>query len=145
MRIFLLLLLWTSSAESLLKRCFSCRSRGTLGDCRDPFYVTGNSTTLEHKSHGVKTSPCASGWCSKILEDVDKIHSVDESYGGATQRDCLVRPPSDGVQRCAFVKINHRNVYMFVRKCVGNATNMCRKCVEHQLLQNQNVQKSHDY
>ena len=50
--------------------------RGALGDCRDPFYVTGNSTTLEHKSQGVKTIPCASGWCNKILEDVDKSSAL---------------------------------------------------------------------
>ena len=103
------------------RRCFSCRSRTNLGDCRDPFYVTGNSSTLEHKSHGVKTLPCASGWCQKILEDVDKVHTVDESYGGATQRDCLQRPPSDNSERCAFVKYNHKQVYMCF--CQGDLCN----------------------
>merc|ERR1711893_13151 len=92
-------------SEAQLRRCFACRSRGPLGDCRDPFYVTGNSTTLEHKSHGVKTIPCASGWCSKVLEDVDEVTSHEENYGSATQRDCLQRAPSDGQQRCAFVKV----------------------------------------
>ena len=103
------------------RRCFSCRSRTNLGDCRDPFYVTGNSSTLESKSHGVKTLPCASGWCQKILEDVDKVHTVDESYGGATQRDCLQRPPSDNTERCAFVKFNHKRVYMCF--CRGDLCN----------------------
>ena len=70
------LLLVLSPGLGMLRRCFNCRSRGPLGDCRDPFYLTGNSTTLEHKSHGVKTSPCASGWCSKILEDVDKAYAI---------------------------------------------------------------------
>ena len=104
-----------------LKRCFSCRSRTELGDCRDPFYVTGNSSTLEHKSHGVEISPCASGWCSKILEDVDKVHTIDESYGGATQRDCMQRPPSDLNERCAFVKLNHKQVFMCF--CKGDLCN----------------------
>ena len=88
---------------------------------RDPFYVTGNSSTLESKSHGVKTLPCASGWCQKILEDLDKAHTLDESYGGATQRDCLQRPPSDNTERCAFVKLNHKRVYMCF--CQGDLCN----------------------
>ena len=96
-------------------------TRGPLGDCRDPFYVTGNSTTLEHKSHGVKTIPCASGWCSKVLEDVDEVTSHEENYGSATQRDCLQRAPSDGQQRCAFVKLNHKQVYMCF--CQGDLCN----------------------
>ena len=103
-------------------RCFQCRSRGPLGDCRDPFYLTGNSTTLEHKSHGVKTASCSSGWCSKLLEDVDKSFRLDESYGGATQRECLTRPPTDNNERCAFVKLNHKEVYMcFCRGDLCNA------------------------
>ena len=92
-----------------------------MGDCRDPFYLTGNSTTLEHKSHGVKTPPCVSGWCQKILEDADKSFNIDESYGGATQRDCLTRAPSDNKERCAFVKVNHREVYMCF--CQGDLCN----------------------
>ena len=102
-------------------RCFQCRSRGPLGDCRDPFYLTGNSTTLEHKSHGVKTASCSSGWCSKLLEDVDKAFRLDESYGGATQRECLTRPPTDNNERCAFVKLNHKEVYMCF--CKGDLCN----------------------
>ena len=89
--------------------------------CRDPFYVTGNSSTLESKSHGVKTLPCASGWCQKILEDIDKEHSIDETYGGATQRDCLQRAPSDQTERCAFVKYNHKRVFMCF--CQGDLCN----------------------
>lgn len=49
----------------LLKRCFTCRSRGDLGTCKDPF--TLNSTQAE-TAHGVEASPCASGWCGKMLE-----------------------------------------------------------------------------
>ena len=119
--IFFVICLHLPFSSGQQRRCFSCRSRTNLGDCRDPFYVTGNSSTLESKSHGVKTLPCASGWCQKILEDVDKVHTVDESYGGATQRDCLQRPPSDNTERCAFVKYNHKKVYMCF--CHGDLCN----------------------
>merc|ERR1711974_91667 len=78
--VILVLVVSAGPSDAMLRRCFACRSRGVRGDCRDPFYVTGNSTTPAHKSHGVKTPPCASGWCSKILEDVDKVHTIDESY-----------------------------------------------------------------
>jgi hypothetical protein len=36
------------------------------------------------------------GWCSKILENVDKSFKEDADLGTATQRDCLQRAPSDG-------------------------------------------------
>ncbi|KAA0189586.1 hypothetical protein HAZT_HAZT001848 [Hyalella azteca] len=45
------------------RRCFSCRSRGKLGDCRDTFPY--NATYLVKD---VEAVPCASGWCSKIIE-----------------------------------------------------------------------------
>ena len=48
-------LLDTSSA--VVRRCFKCRSRGELGDCRDPFYLTGsgsNATTAEMNKPGVE-------------------------------------------------------------------------------------------
>lgn len=48
-----------------MRRCFVCRSRGDLGTCKDPF--TLNSTQAE-ASHGVEATPCASGWCGKMLE-----------------------------------------------------------------------------
>lgn len=51
--------------SGLLRRCFTCRSRGDLGSCKDPF--TFNSTQAEQE-HGVKAVPCASGWCGKSLE-----------------------------------------------------------------------------
>ncbi len=108
-------------SPTLAARCFQCRSRGPLGDCRDPFYLTGNSTTLEHKSHGVKTTTCSSGWCSKLLEDVNESFRLDESYGGATQRECLTRAPTDNNERCAFVKLNHKEVYMCF--CKGDLCN----------------------
>ena len=49
-----------------LKRCFSCRSRGELGSCKDPFLFK-NASAVEGVS-GVEAVPCASGRCGKILE-----------------------------------------------------------------------------
>ena len=109
---------WANSTKFLQWKYFNCFN---IFFCRDPFYVTGNSSTLESKSHGVKTLPCASGWCQKILEDIDKEHSIDETYGGATQRDCLQRAPSDQTERCAFVKYNHKRVFMCF--CQGDLCN----------------------
>ena len=55
-------------AASVVRKCFSCRSRGPLGDCRDPFYLSANSTIIESKKSGVETPPCSSGWCRKVIE-----------------------------------------------------------------------------
>lgn len=46
-----------------VRRCYSCRSRGRRGDCKDP--ANFNATKLVP---GVEAVPCASGWCSKIIE-----------------------------------------------------------------------------
>ena len=55
-------------AVSVVRKCFSCRSRGPLGDCRDPFYLSANATIIESKKSGVETPPCSSGWCRKVIE-----------------------------------------------------------------------------
>ena len=55
-------------AASVVRKCFSCRSRGPLGDCRDPFYLSANATIIESKKSGVETPPCSSGWCRKVIE-----------------------------------------------------------------------------
>ncbi len=47
--------------------------RGEEGDCRDPFYLSTNSTLLESRVSGVEMPPCASGWCSKIIEGLDNL------------------------------------------------------------------------
>ncbi len=47
--------------------------RGELGDCRDPFFLTANSTRLLSKAAGVETPECASGWCSKTVEGLDNL------------------------------------------------------------------------
>jgi len=49
----------------ILRRCVSCRSRGELGSCKDPF--TMNSTQIAFEK-GVDVVPCVSGWCGKIIE-----------------------------------------------------------------------------
>ena len=56
-------LLWFFTGA--VKRCYSCRSRGDLGTCRDPFKV---NSTLGEIEKGIEAVPCASGWCSKIIE-----------------------------------------------------------------------------
>lgn len=52
------------------RRCFVCRSRGELGSCKDPF--TFNATDVINE-RGVETSPCASGWCGKIVESENDV------------------------------------------------------------------------
>jgi hypothetical protein len=57
--------------SGLIRRCYSCRSRGEKGDCKDPFRV---NTTLVLEDHeyqrqvGMEAIPCASGWCGKIVD-----------------------------------------------------------------------------
>jgi len=74
-----------------VKRCYKCRSRGELGDCRNPFVndlgidgSTRRPTTRNpfssnfnddlfqrgssSNSHGVEAVPCSSGWCAKVIE-----------------------------------------------------------------------------
>ena len=57
----------------VLKRCYSCRSRGELGNCKDPFPANGTAkpTAVGEEPkllRGVETIPCASGWCIKLME-----------------------------------------------------------------------------
>lgn len=49
----------------ILRRCVSCRSRGELGSCKDPFIMNSTQIALEK---GVDAVPCVSGWCGKIIE-----------------------------------------------------------------------------
>ncbi|EEC05692.1 hypothetical protein IscW_ISCW004015 [Ixodes scapularis] len=51
--------------------CYTCRSRGQLGDCRDPFPY--NETTADGV-RGVDATPCASKWCGKLIEGRDDGH-----------------------------------------------------------------------
>ena len=50
------------------RRCFTCRSRGEKGDCRDPFIPP--EIEEENRRQSVNTAvaeiPCSTGWCSKV-------------------------------------------------------------------------------
>ncbi|GIY42796.1 protein quiver [Caerostris darwini] len=72
---------------SRIRRCYSCRSRGELGDCKDPFEY--NATVIDDIK-GVEATPCASGWCAKIIE------GETDDFDTATERMCVQRPPADG-------------------------------------------------
>jgi len=105
--------------EASFKRCFTCRSRGPLGDCRDP--LTLNSTTFDKQMSlkpSIEAVPCSSGWCSKIIED---------EYGDsikATERSCMTRPPTDNEERCSETLFeNHRDRKVFLCMCYGDLCN----------------------
>ncbi|CAL1263646.1 unnamed protein product [Larinioides sclopetarius] len=98
--------------SSRIKRCFNCRSRGDLGDCKDPF--PHNATSVE-ELRAVEALPCASGWCAKIVE------GKGDDYAIATERMCLQRPPGDEEQRCAPTLFQGRRVLMCF--CKGDLCN----------------------
>lgn len=105
--------------EARFKRCFTCRSRGALGDCRDPFNF--NSTTFDgqinHKP-SIEATPCASGWCAKIIED-----DFGESIA-ATERSCMTRPPTDNEERCSeTIFENHKDRKVYLCMCYGDLCN----------------------
>ena len=50
--IYSIFLFDTTSAARKARRCFNCRSRGELGDCRDPFYLSANSTLVKNSKKG---------------------------------------------------------------------------------------------
>ncbi|VEN34908.1 unnamed protein product [Callosobruchus maculatus] len=115
------IVIYCTNVSQGLQRCFTCRSRGELGSCKDPFIV--NVTIVEAKQEiGVQTVPCASGWCGKIVETED---TAKEEYGVATQRMCLQRGPSDSEDRCAYTKWNYRKVLMCF--CKGDLCNSSKK------------------
>ncbi|XP_037803380.1 uncharacterized protein LOC119597810 [Penaeus monodon] len=99
-------------AQGQIKRCFACRSRGALGDCKDPFRF--NST---HLVPGVKDEPCASGWCSKRIEG--KKDGKDHDL--AIERQCLQRSPPDDKERCSEALVGHRKI--FICFCYGDLCN----------------------
>ena len=92
------------------RRCFTCRSRGDKGDCRDPFIAP---EIEENRRQSVDTAveevPCSTGWCSKVLEGLDKNFG-DNDYGIATERQCMERAPSDNQERCDFVQLGLKKV-----------------------------------
>ena len=96
------------------RRCFTCRSRGDRGDCRDPFIAP---ETEENRRQSVDAAveevPCSTGWCSKVLEGLDKNFG-DNDYGIATERQCMERAPSDNQERCDFVQLGLKKVSITV-------------------------------
>lgn len=108
---------WGNIASALgvsgrTSHCFTCRSRGPLGDCRDAFPY--NETTAEGV-RGVEATPCASKWCGKLVE------GKDDDFDLATERLCLQRPPDDQEERCAETLYQNRRVYMCF--CRGDLCN----------------------
>ncbi|XP_014474495.1 PREDICTED: uncharacterized protein LOC106744334 [Dinoponera quadriceps] len=96
------------------RRCVSCRSRGELGSCKDPFTMNSTQIALEK---GVEALPCVSGWCGKIIES----QNLNNEYGTATQRLCFQRGPDDNEERCAYTVWNYKKVYMCL--CYGDLCN----------------------
>ena len=101
-----------------IKRCFSCRSRGELGSCKDKFKFY-NASQLDTET-GVEAVPCASGWCGKVIETRDHDLKAEE-YGVATQRMCLQRSPSDNEERCDDTIWSYKKVFMCF--CQGDLCN----------------------
>lgn len=117
--IILVILICQTLVEARFKRCFVCRSRGALGDCKDPFIL--NSTTFDGQMNtksALEAVPCASGWCAKIIED-DFGDSI-----AATERSCMTRPPTDNEERCSeTIFENHRDRKVFLCMCYGDLCN----------------------
>merc|ERR1712024_308721 len=109
--------------KRLQRRCFTCRSRGERGDCRDPFEVPEEPEGAERResvNRAVSQIPCSTGWGSKKVEGLDKNFG-DNDYGIATERQCMERAPSDNQERCDFVQLGLKKVYMCF--CKGDLCN----------------------
>ncbi|CAH0391286.1 unnamed protein product [Bemisia tabaci] len=105
-------------AGRVSKRCFSCRSRGELGSCKDKFKFT-NASQIE-EGQGVEVIPCASGWCGKVTEGSSSTFK-NEEYDTATHRMCLQRGPSDDEEHCAETMVSRNKVFMCF--CRGDLCN----------------------
>ena len=116
----------SGQSSTAARRCYTCRSRGEQGDCRDPFIPPEElqSDATKRETRAVSDIPCSTGWCSKLMEGVDK-NFVDDDYGIATERQCMQRAPSDNQERCAYVKYNHKQVYMCF--CKGDLCNSAKE------------------
>lgn len=126
LEILLLVIVSNQQVEARFKRCFTCRSRGALGDCRDPFFL--NATTFDGQVNtkpSIEATPCASGWCAKIIEN-DLGDSI-----AATERLCMTRPPTDNEERCSETFFeHHRDRKVFLCMCFGDLCNASRKIVQ---------------
>ena len=116
-----------SRGQANLRRCFTCRSRGEKGDCRDSFIrPQPPPTELKEGEEApyvsvVDETPCATGWCAKIIEGVGIDSVISEDYGIATERQCMTRAPSDNKERCAYVVYRGKQVFMCF--CKGDLCN----------------------
>lgn len=108
-------------------RCYTCRSRGERGDCRDTFIrPSPPPPDLDPNSPApykpaVDETPCYTGWCAKIIEDVTIESVISEDYSIATERQCMTRAPSDNKERCAYVVYRGKQVFMCF--CKGDLCN----------------------
>jgi len=128
-----LLVLHVSGTRAQFKprRCYTCRSRGERGDCRDTFIrpssVLLDTAGLDSEEAAavyrpvVDETPCATGWCAKIIEGVGVGSVISEDYGVATERQCMTRAPSDNKERCAYVVYRGKQVFMCF--CKGDLCN----------------------
>merc|ERR1712191_5521 len=91
----ILICLAIGEVRGALKRCYKCRSRGELGDCRNPFL--SDEQALQPDSH-VDAIPCSSGWCAKVVENA-----------------------GDFKERCSLTLRGHQQVFMCF--CRGDLCN----------------------
>jgi len=118
--IFLLCVGLVDFSGSVVKRCFSCRSRGDLGSCKDRFKYTNVTQISSEPGIGVEAVPCASGWCGKIIETRNS-DAKEQEFDTATQRTCLQRGPSDAEERCDDTVWEYKKVFMCF--CHGDLCN----------------------
>jgi len=64
----------------------------------------------------VKDNPCSSGWCYKQIDG-----ELGDAANNAMERGCMVRKPSDGKERCAYVMKSYKRV--FICFCQGDQCN----------------------
>ncbi|XP_054158865.1 uncharacterized protein LOC128957167 [Oppia nitens] len=118
--LFAILIVWLICIKRVVrarvKRCYVCRSRGPLGDCKDPFEYNTTTPTVDRMA--VETQPCASGWCGKSVEG-----QSDGQHVLATERMCLQRPPSDHKERCGDTIYGHTRKSFFMCFCRGDLCN----------------------
>lgn len=86
-----LLVLHVSGTRAQFKprRCYTCRSRGERGDCRDTFIrpssVLLDTAGLDSEEAAavyrpvVDETPCATGWCAKELF-INDVISINSDY-----------------------------------------------------------------
>ncbi|XP_065582999.1 UPAR/Ly6 domain-containing protein rtv-like [Artemia franciscana] len=110
--LLVLFILQGDKSEAAVKRCYQCRSRGPLGDCKDPF------SPDKSPDGSTQTIPCASGWCAKIIEGQN---FKSDDYGTAVERICLVSAPSDHQERCT--EAIRKDKKLTLCSCTGDLCN----------------------